>query len=152
MSKEEKIIVGEFDANGMFKPHFVCLDDAKALAGQQIALSVMTAEPEKMRTQLQNRSLHKYFSNISKALNDAGYDQRGIMASIGKGAPIPWSEFSVKALWKSIQLARHGKDSTTKLLSEEYSVEHRIFDNMINVASDGNVSEPIPSRDSQSWQ
>ena len=150
VAKDQQIIVGTF-RGGMFTPHIMCSDDALALEGQQVALTVLTSEPDKVRTSLQNKSMHVYFKNISNALNAAGCDQRGIMAHIGRGSPSPWSEFSIKALWKSIQLARHGKDSTTKMTSAEYSEEHRIFDNMISECS-GGVSCPLPSRESQSYE
>lgn len=138
--------------NGRLIPHFLHDDEMKQFQnGQQLCVSVVSVKPDKIRTCLQNKSLHKYFSNLANALNSAGHDQRGIMAHIGKGAEIPWSSHSIKDLWKTVQELRNGKDSTTKMTTDEYSREYRIFDNMISRAS-GGVSVPLPSRDSQSYE
>ena len=120
--------------------------------GQQVAITFESTKPDKIRSLIQNKSLHKYLSNVVKALNNAGFDQRGIMASIGTGAPIPWSDPSLKALWNSVKFARTGKNSTTTMTTKEYSEDHRIFDYMISEATQGAVSCALPSRDSQSHE
>ena len=150
MPKDNQIIVGTF-RRGVFYPHIACEDDALALEGQQVAFEMMTSEPEKIRTVIQNASLHKYLDKLSNALNGAGWDQRGILSRIGKGAPIPWSKESLKALWKTVILARRGKPSTTKTTTAEMSEDYRIFDMMISEASQG-VSVAWPCRESQSYE
>lgn len=119
--------------------------------GCEYVITIKKATPKDVRTLAQNSSLHKYFSNLSTALNNAGKDQRFIMQEIGNGSEIPWSPFSIKALWKQVQLLRHGKDSTTQMEPGEYGKEHQIFDSMISKAS-GGVSCELPSRESQSYE
>lgn len=69
------------------------------------------------RTIAQNRSLHLYFTLLSDALNDSGYDMR---RTLKPSISIPWSSSSVKEyLWKGIQEAMFNKESTTELTSAE---------------------------------
>jgi len=137
---------------GRLIPHFLHDDEMKAFKdGQQLVVTVESAKEDRIRTNLINASMHKYFSNLANALNSAGRDQRGIMATIGKGSPIPWTPFSIKALWNTVHAARNGKSSTAKMTTTEYTENHRVFDMMISEASEG-VSCALPSRDSLSWE
>jgi len=139
--------------SGVLIPQAELFNDEMATLqeGQQVVVTFESTKPDKIRSVTQNKSLHKYLSNVVKALNNAGFDQRGIMSTIGKGAPIPWSDASLKALWNSVKLARTGKASTTKMTTAEYGEDHRIFDYMISEATQGAVSCALPSRDSQSY-
>jgi len=69
---------------------------------------------EKKRTSQQNRALHLYFETISKELNDAGLDMKTVLKP---EIDIPWTKDTVKDyLWRPVQKALLGKESTTKLL------------------------------------
>ena len=66
-----------------------------------------------VRTDTQNRSLHKGFELIAKTLNDAGLDMRKV---IKPEVDIPFTKESVKEfLWRPIQKAMFSKKSTTEL-------------------------------------
>ena len=127
-------------------------EDLKALDGQTVALEVTGAKPSKLRSIIQNASQHKYFANMARIANQAGYDQRMIMERVGTGKEIPCTPFSMKSLWKDVLMFRRGKDSTTKSESGEYDEDHRIFDNMMSAATDGIVSCALPSRESMSHE
>ena len=72
---------------------------------------------DKQRTIQQNRSLHLYFTLLADELNAAGYDMR---STLKPGVDIPWAPELVKQyLWKGIQEAMLGKESTTELTSAE---------------------------------
>jgi len=65
------------------------------------------------RTIQQNKAMHVDFKLICDALNDAGLDQRKVLKP---SISIPWTEHAVKEqLWKPIQKALYGKESTTEL-------------------------------------
>jgi len=79
------------------------------------------------RTLQQNRALHKYLSNLSDALNEAGLDQRKVLKP---SIQIPWTPESAKSfLWHPIQEAMFNKESTAELdrkqVSEVYEVLNR---------------------------
>lgn len=72
----------------------------------------------KQRSDLQNKALHLYLSMLSQALNDAGYDFR---QTIKDDIEIPWSpELCKEYLWRVIQKAMTGADSTTKPKTSDY--------------------------------
>ena len=76
------------------------------------------------RTAKQNSAMHKYFSMLADDLNAAGLDMR---KTLKPSVEIPWSQETVKEhLWRPIQSAVMGDESTTKLnrrqVSEVYEV------------------------------
>lgn len=65
------------------------------------------------RSTSQNAAMHVYFRLLADTLNAAGLDMNAVLR---EGTEIPWTEHSVKThLWKSVQDAMFGKDSTTEL-------------------------------------
>jgi len=71
----------------------------------------------KQRTLTQNRALHLMYDHLAKTLNDAGYDMK---RTLKQDVDIPWNTITVKEyLWKPIQNAQLGKESTTELTTKE---------------------------------
>ena len=65
------------------------------------------------RTSQQNRALHAFYTLLANALNDAGLDQRKVLKP---SVSIPWTpEAAKEQLWRPIQKAMYGKESTTEL-------------------------------------
>lgn len=65
------------------------------------------------RTDKQNNALHLYFSQLSYALNQDGFDVRAV---ISEAVDIPWTPYMVKELlWRATQKFMFGKVSTTQL-------------------------------------
>ena len=65
------------------------------------------------RTSPQNKALHKYFSLLAEALNDAGLDMGQVLK---KDSMIPWNKDSIKEyLWRPVQKVVVKKESTTEL-------------------------------------
>lgn len=76
-----------------------------------------TLIPDKQRTLIQNRALHKFFELLADELNNAGLDMR---KTLKPEIEIPWSKDTVKSyLWKPIQDAQLEKESTTELTTKE---------------------------------
>ncbi|RLA11509.1 MAG: hypothetical protein DRQ60_09850, partial [Gammaproteobacteria bacterium] len=59
---------------------------------------------EKQRTILQNSCLHKYLTELSGGLNDAGFSQLAVMQEFKKDFDLPWSMNSLKEIFREIGL------------------------------------------------
>lgn len=69
------------------------------------------------RTDRQNRALHLYFTMLTEALNDAGYDMR---RTLKQDIDISWTPDNIKNyLWRPIQEAKLNKTSTTELNTKD---------------------------------
>lgn len=69
----------------------------------------------KQRTNAQNRSLHKYCSELATELNNAGVSVAVFMENIEADHTME----SVKELWRAFARAKYGKSSTTELTKKE---------------------------------
>ena len=95
---------------------------------------------ENKRTLLQNKALHKYFSLLATALNEAGWDMK---KTLKPGIEIPWTEEMVKThLWKSVQEVMLDKESTTELTTKEVNEVYEIVDRHISQTTGVHVEFP----------
>lgn len=95
-----------------------------------------------LRTLAQNRAMHLYFKQVADALNSAGLDMKQVIK-----ADVSWSMLSVKELmWKPIQKAIIGKDSTTKLDKKDIDLVYHNL-NMVLGEKFG-IYIPFPSLES----
>lgn len=80
---------------------------------------------ERPRTTTQNKALHKYYSLLSDALNEAGYDMK---KTLKESAEIPWTAEAVKLnIWKPVQDAMLDKKSTTELETTEVDEIYKVI-------------------------
>lgn len=80
-----------------------------------------TVKPQKLRTYMQNRALHKDCDLIAEKLNDAGLDMKKV---IKKEIDIPWTTEGVKEwIFKPIMKAMYNKESTTELEKNSGEIE-----------------------------
>jgi len=101
----------------------------------------------KQRTLTQNASMHLFFQLLSDALNDAGFDFRTFVKD---GYPVPFNEMLVKEyLWKPIQKAITGKESTTKPETHEYGI---IYDVLNMKLADHGIYVPWPCKETMNSQ
>ena len=104
----------------------------------------LTVKTGKQRSATQNAALHLFCSQVADALNNAGFDFR---AFIKDGYPVPFNEILVKEyLWKPIQKAITGKDSTTKPERHEYAL---IYDSLNLKLAEHGLFVPWPSKESK---
>ena len=97
-----------------FIKHMEALYDSK----KYLTIMVKTGKP---RTGQQNNALHLYLSRLSIAMNEAGLDMKAILSH---HSLIPWDVKGNNAkerLWKPIQEALTGVESTTKPKASEYA-------------------------------
>ena len=98
------------------------------------------ASEEKQRTSRQNRALHKFFTQLATALNEAGLDQRKTLAP---EIEIPWTPAAVKnMLWRPIQSVQLQKVSTTDLTTKEIDL---VYDTLNLFLGKHGIHVPFPS-------
>lgn len=100
------------------------------------------------RTELQNRSLHLYYTMLSDAFNDAGLTVMVVLTKLFKSPNFAWSSYLVKEkIWRPVQEQTLGNESTTKLETQQVSMIH----DSINRATSEKlgVSVPFPDRYNQ---
>jgi len=108
-------------------PHYAPEDasDVKACNGQNVIVADVLGERAK-RTKLQNRSIHKYWSLICDALNDAGWTKKKYFEV--KEVDIDWTPESIgDDIWRGIQEAMYGHRNTSKLETHQVS---KVYDNV----------------------
>jgi len=93
------------------------------------------------RTISQNSAMHKYFSMVSNALNNAGLDIKKTLV-----VDVDWSRHTVKEImWKGIQKVLLNKTSTTKLNKNEVTKVYETLNRML--AERYGIYVEFPSRD-----
>lgn len=80
------------------------------------------------RTDQQRKSIEVLCREVAGALNDAGYDLKAVLSQ--KVIPVPCTQENIKEnIFKPIELAMFGKQSTTELntaeVNEVYEVMNR---------------------------
>lgn len=134
--KIELAFVGYKDEIPIYSP--IDVKAVKACKGQ----AFLDCETKKVgtRTSRQNRALHKFLAMLSEALNDAGYDMK---RTLKEEAEIPWTAALAKEfLWKPMQEAMLGKESTTALETQEVSQVYETLNRYL--ANTKGVSVPFP--------
>lgn len=142
------VYVGNLNGQKVYAP----LDkpDEDAIGGRDTL--VMDLKGKKAtRTKLQNSALHKYFTLLCDALNDAGLDMSAVMSKLSKKGLIPWSPTAVKErLFRPVMISTYGKESTTQLETKEVSV---VYESLNKVTAEQlGVSVPFPDQYSQMYQ
>ena len=100
------------------------------------------------RTIQQNKSFHKYCTQLADALSDSGQDMRAVLKP---DIDIPWSmenvkECMVKPIIKAMFNLEHTADLDTKQMTQMYEVLNR------HTASRLGISVDWPSLESQDKQ
>ncbi len=137
--------VGERDNLPLYAP----LDaEDVTVCNNQNMLVVDKKGDKAARTELQNRSIHLYFTRLCDALNAAGWDMKATMEKLSKKAKIPWSPSAIKErLWRPVQDDTYGERSTTKLSTAEVSAVYEALNEV--TGSQLGVSLPFPDKYSQ---
>lgn len=88
------------------------------------------------------------FTQLAEELNDAGLDMR---KTLKPTVDIPWNGKTIKEyLWRPIQKAQLGKESTTELTTKEIDL---IFETILRHLGDKfGVSLEFPSIESLMWK
>lgn len=79
-----------------------------------------------IRTQQQNRALHKLFNDISNHCIEHGIDQKTVLDSL-KSYEVSTSPQFVKEVWRVIMHTLTGKTSTTEMTTKEIDQVYDVF-------------------------
>ena len=126
--------------------HYAPMDKADEDFCKGKRVIVCDAKGDKaLRTELQSRSLHLYFTLLAEAFNDAGLSVTVVLRKLFKSPNFAWSSYLVKErIWREVQDQTIGKRSTTKLETGEVSMIH---DSINRATSDKlGVSVPFPDK------
>jgi tRNA U54 and U55 pseudouridine synthase Pus10 len=93
------------------------------------------------RTNLQNNALHTYCNKVAIELNERGITFTDFF---NPGFEVPWSKEIVKEqVWKPVQKAMTGEESTTKPKTNEYP---KIYDQINLKLAEYGIHVPWPVR------
>lgn len=100
------------------------------------------------RSDAQNKSLHKMFSDLSKDCLEKGIEMRDIVSD---NIPIPCTPENLKWLWKRVQKKMYGTKSTTQL--KKIGEIDGIYDTMNKLLierTNGEISMPeFPNKEAE---
>ena len=126
LREAHQLLDEQFDAH-----HYVDIE-IKRVAGQ--------------RSSQQNRALHKFCALLADQLNAAGFDMRRVLK---QDVDIPWNTLAVKDfLWRPIQTAMTGKESTTEMTTVEPTVIHEVLARHLGQKL-GIVCPPWPKKEAE---
>lgn len=90
-------------------------------------LSIDIPEWVKSRTKLQNRSMHKYFTDLSNGLNDEGYTQRSFLEMVRGKLEIPVTYEFCKKIFLQVAEARGVKCDLRTIRGNKFLDIHQAF-------------------------
>lgn len=97
---------------------------------------------QKQRTSQQNKSLHLYYKLVSDALNERGWSVQKLLQVKSK-VDIDWNDKNFKEIvWREIQKAVLGKDSTTELKKQE-DID-KVYDHINRFLSEEPICVHVP--------
>ena len=105
---------------------------------------VVIEETKKGRTSQQNRSLHLYLTMMANAFNDAGIDNKMLMAKFKQEFSIPVTSTFLKEVFRKIMQGMFDKSSTTKLTTTEMIAVYDVFN--AGLAEKCGISRPWPCK------
>ena len=98
---------------------------------------------------LQNAALHVYCRQLAHALNTAGIDMRVFFESREK-ANADWTDYGVKNhIWRPIQEAMTGEQSTTRPKRKEYPEIYEVLNRFLSETWPEIGHAPWPSEDNR---
>ena len=97
------------------------------------------------RTISQNNSIHQYLKLVAHELQNQGQTMRDVIQKLPE-VEIPATTYTLKEiLWKPIQKASLGKESTTELTTAEVTLVYDIMSMFL--AKEFQIDMPFPSND-----
>lgn len=99
------------------------------------------------RTDTQNDSLHLYFGQVAKALNDGGFTDKIVLSAkgVGKYAEVPYTKDSIKLRWKHTQKAVTEEFKTRDLEKVKLDDVYEVFNRYLG--QEFGVHIPFPCKE-----
>tara|TARA_R110002020_G_C16295509_1_gene772761 strand:- start:2167 stop:2625 length:459 start_codon:yes stop_codon:yes gene_type:complete len=142
MSRIALVYVGEVNGVRAYAP--MDAHDEAAIGDSNTLVLDMKGE-RCLRTELQNRSLHLYFTLLANAFNEAGLTVMVVLKALFKSPNFAWSAYLIKErIWRDVQEQTLGTTSTTKLETVDVGM---IYESINRATSDKlGVSVPFPDK------
>jgi hypothetical protein len=103
-----------------------------------------TVNSDKPRTNQQNRAMRLYLKELSKALNDAGWDMKAVLKP---SIEIPWNkDMALEFLWRPIQKAMQLEESTADLSTTDIQAVYAVLDRHISEKFGVHIEWPSEER------
>ena len=110
----------------------------QSLNGKEVTIDIK--KHKNTRTQRQNRAMHKLFREISQQMNEQGLTLQQVLRSDVETMMTP--KLVKEVIWRPVQKAMYGKESTTQLTTEEVD---KVFDVINKHLGKHGIHVPFPS-------
>ena len=110
----------------------------QSLNGKEVTIDIK--KHKNTRTQRQNRAMHKLFREISQQMNEQGLTLQQVLRSDVETMMTP--KLVKEIIWKPVQKAMYGKESTTQLTTDEVD---KVFDVINKHLGKHGIHVPFPS-------
>jgi hypothetical protein len=125
--------------------NFLALVTQGRLAGKKLCVEFVDGTMTGTRTTAQNAALHLWLTQLADALNEAGYDIKSFPWK--DGIDLPWDQHNAKErLWRPVQEAMKGKESTTQCTKTEYGDIYAALTRHLANILPGFVPPPWPEK------
>ena len=101
----------------------------------------------KQRTELQNRALHLYLTQVAHELNREGHTLQDIVKKITKVEIVPTMHNIKEVVWREIQKAQLGKESTTYLTKHEVNEVYEVMNKWLGTYF--SIHIPFPNEEDE---
>ena len=109
-----------------------------------------TKQPQK-RTKTQNNALHLYLTQVAEALDREGHTMQDVIKCITKVEIRPTMHNVKEIIWREIQKAQLGKESTTDLNKQE-DID-KVYDAMNKwLGHYFSIHIPFPNDEQKQWE
>lgn len=106
--------------------------------------------PDKQRTLQQNSALHLYLTQVAQELDRQGHSMQDVIKHINK-VEIKPTLYNVKELiWREIQKAVLGKESTTQLEKSEIDKVYDVMNKWLGQYFE--IYIPFPNDEQRQWE
>lgn len=101
------------------------------------------------RTDLQNRSLHRWATLMADSMNAAGFQQRAVLNELHQDFEVPWSQEAVKAIFRQVAgIMYPDVESTAELSTTQIQRVYEVVD--AKLAEITGIHHEWPSTESMS--
>ena len=97
---------------------------------------------EKQRTISQNKSLHKMFDEVARAMLEQGIERKTVVQDLDTFS-CPIDAAFIKEVWRAIMFTQTGKQSTTEMTTSEIDKVYDTFN--LFLGENYGVHIPFPS-------
>lgn len=97
------------------------------------------------RTNQQSKAIHKYLTMVADELINQGQTMQNVVKKIRRAEITPTTVSIKEIVWKPLQKALLGKDSTTELTTAEVTKVYKVMSMWL--AKEFNISLPFPSEE-----